>query len=346
MPSVELPIVRDVARLMERERFESPALVALASRLRDGEADASSRISALLRLVSLLNQRSNEVFALPSYAILWGTQFAMAIESWRNKHADKMRDWLAAMGDFEALVSLAAYAYEHPADPFPELLDSGSTLDATGLGHPLLNEETCVRNTVSLDTPGEFLIVSGSNMSGKSTFLRGIGLNVVLAWTGAPVRCRHLRVSPLRIGAAIRLQDSLIDGRSRFFAEMDRLRRMISIAGSTPPLLFLVDEIMSGTNSHDRRVAAEWVIRALTEEGSMGLITTHDLALTEIASTQDMRGHNVHFADASDGGGLQFDYQLRPGVVRNSNALNIVRMLGIKPKGPRSQDDQAVRNSG
>jgi DNA mismatch repair ATPase MutS len=164
-------------------------------------------------------------------------------------------------------------------------------------------------------------------MSGKSTFLRAIGLNAVLAYMGAPVRCAKLRLSMLEIGAAVRIQDSVVDGRSHFQAEIERLRRIIDAAGQRP-LLFLADEIMGGTNSHDRRIATEWVIRAPILRGAIGAISTQDLALTEIA-TNGLPGSNVHFEDSGESGKLEFDYKLRPGILTHSNALNIARMLGI-----------------
>lgn len=251
----------------------------------------------------------------------------MAVDRWYRRHGTDVLDYLAALGEFEALLSLAAYAFEHPRDAFPEIIDSGPLFDATQLGHPLLDESICVRNDVCLDAKTRFLIVSGSNMSGKSTFLRAIGTNAVLAWMGAPVRCAKLRLSELQIAAAIRVQDSITDGRSHFLAEMQRLRRIIDLAGAGT-LLFLADEIMSGTNSHDRRIAAEWVIRALVRRNAVGLITTHDLTLTEIA-TNGLPGRNVYFEDSGDGGELKFDYKLHSGLLTHSNALNIVRMLGI-----------------
>ena len=234
---------------------------------------------------------------------------------------------MAALGEFEALISLSTYSYEHPGDTVPLLVENGRVLEAEGLGHPLLDETSCVRNDLQLGDAVRFLIVSGSNMSGKSTFLRAIGLNVVLALMGAPVRCAKLRVSALTVGAAIRIQDSVIDGRSHFMAEMQRLRRMIELADQEP-LLFLADEIMSGTNSHDRRIATEWVIRALMLRGAIGAITTHDLALTEIA-TNGLPGRNVYFEDSGESGVLTFDYKLRQGVLSRSNALNIAHLLGI-----------------
>jgi DNA mismatch repair ATPase MutS len=164
-------------------------------------------------------------------------------------------------------------------------------------------------------------------MSGKSTFLRAIGMNTVLALMGAPVRCIKLTLSPLILGAAVRIQDSLIDGRSHFMAEMQRLRRMIEVAGEGC-LMFLADEIMGGTNSHDRRIATEWVLRAFVLRGSIGAISTHDLALTEIA-VNGLPGRNVFFEDSGDSGTLSFDYRLRDGILTRSNALNIAHILGI-----------------
>jgi DNA mismatch repair ATPase MutS len=262
-----------------------------------------------------------------SWCLLWCTQFSMSIDRWHRRHGTDLLNWLVALGEFEALLSLSGYSFEHPRDVFPDIADQGLTFDAEKLGHPFLDEKTCVPNDVKLGEDVRFLIVSGSNMSGKSTFLRAIGVNVVLARIGAPVRCAKLRLSDMEVAAAIRVQDSLTDGRSHFFAEMQRLRRMIDRAGETP-LLFLTDEIMSGTNSHDRRIAAEWVIRALVLRDAIGLITTHDLSLTEIAGN-GLPGRNVYFEDSGEAGKLNFDYKLRTGLLTRSNALNIAHMLGI-----------------
>ncbi len=341
--AVELPMVSEVLNLADRESFTSAKLVALADRMKG----ARMPIRSLRRLIKLLRERDNPWFTSLSYFLMWGTQFAMAIDRWRRRHGTQMLEWLAAVGELDALLSLSAYAYEHPSDTFPELLEEGRAIEAEGLGHPLLHESTSVRNDFQLGNDVQFLIVSGSNMSGKSTFLRAIGLNTVLAWMGAPVRCTKLRVSPLNVGAAVRVQDSVVDGRSHFLAEMQRLRRMIDVA-SEAPLLYLADEIMSGTNSKDRRIATEWVLRALVLRGAIGVVTTHDLSLTEIAS-DGLPGRNVHFEDTGESGNLVFDYKLRPGVLTHSNALNIAHMLGIDTaaiSGPTAEEhpsDPAAR---
>jgi len=327
LPSVELSVVCELLGIIEREQFTSAKLTALANRLKGGGSIASSRARRLSRLIRVLEERNSEWFAAVSWCLLWGTQFSITIDRWHRRHGSDLLEWLAVLGEFEALVSLSAYACEHPRDVFPEISEQGPIFDAEQLGHPLLDETLCVRNDAQLGEGVRFLIVSGSNMSGKSTFLRAIGLNAVLAWMGAPLRCTKLRLSRIEIAAAIRIQDSLTDGRSHFFAEIQRLRRMIDRAGEGP-LLFLADEIMIGTNSHDRRTAAEWVIRALVVRNAIGLVTTHDLTLTEIAAN-GLPGRNVYFEDSGEEGKLKFDYKLHSGLLTHSNALNIVRMLGI-----------------
>jgi DNA mismatch repair ATPase MutS len=174
------------------------------------------------------------------------------------------------------------------------------------------------------------MIVSGSNMSGKSTLLRTLGVNVALAQAGAPVRARRLRLSPLAVGASIHLTDSLQGGISRFYAEILRLRQILDLTAGRLPALFLVDEFLHGTNSHDRRIGAEALVRGLVVRGAIGLITTHDLALADIVETLGERAANVHFEDRIEDGRICFDYVLRPGVVSKSNAIELMRSVGLE----------------
>jgi DNA mismatch repair ATPase MutS len=190
-----------------------------------------------------------------------------------------------------------------------------------------------VPNDVSLGGPGvqapQVLVVSGSNMSGKSTLLRAVGVNVVLALAGAPVRARSLRLSPLAIGATLRIEDSLQEGHSRFFTEILRIRSIVDLTSGASPVLFLLDEILHGTNSYDRRIGAEAIVRALVGRGAIGLVTTHDLALTELTAALGSAAANVHFEDRVEGGAMVFDYTMRPGVVERSNALALMRAVGL-----------------
>jgi DNA mismatch repair ATPase MutS len=229
----------------------------------------------------------------------------------------------------EALSSLAALAYERPHWTAPELVEDGPLFEAEVLRHPLMNPNRAVPNSVRVGGHRPLLIVSGSNMSGKSTLLRAVGLNTVLAWAGSVVAAQRLRVSPVAVAASMRVVDSLQDGKSRFYAEITRLRQIMDLTGTKRPVLFLLDELLSGTNSHDRRIGAEAVVRTLVERGAIGFVTTHDLALTQIADSIDGRAVNVHFEDQLEAGQIHFDYTMRPGVVERSNALELMRAVGL-----------------
>lgn len=329
-PARDLGLLSDLLHRMEKQRFETPALQDLQRRLATSGLSASAEIARLRKLVSLLDWQRNLLFAPIAWAIFWSPQLAIAIERWRKVSGAHVREWIGGAGEFEALCSLAGYAHEHPADTFPELVErADGWFEAEALAHPLLAEGRSVRNDVRLGGDVRLLIVSGSNMSGKSTLLRAAGLNAVLAWAGAPVRAERLKLSPLLVGASIRVLDSLVDGRSRFYAEITRLRDIVRMAEGAGTVLFLVDELLSGTNSHDRRIGAAAIVGMLLDHGAVGMITTHDLALANIAADLSGRAVNVHFADSLQDGRLHFDYRLLPGVVERSNALDLMRSVGF-----------------
>ena len=269
------------------------------------------------------------MFAPIAWLLLLKPQLAVAVDRWHRKCGPAVVEWLR-VGEIEALAALATYAYEHPADPFPELAAQGRCSRPRGIGHPLLADETSVRNDVRLGGAGpRVIVVSGSNMSGKSTLLRSVGVNVVLALAGAPVRAARLRVSALVLGATLRVEDSLEAGQSRFYAEILRLRGIVESARGPLPLLFLLDEILHGTNSFDRRIGAEGIVAALVKLGAIGFVTTHDLALTELPSKMGAVAINMHFEDRLEDGKMVFDYRMRPGVVEHSNALALMRAIGL-----------------
>ena len=326
----ELDVLAHLLERIERERFAAPALVALRQKLQTGTTDASGAIRRLHRLVAVYEWQHNLMFLVLSLPFLVGTHLAWAIESWRLRYGRDIHEWLAAAGAFEAFASLSAYRYEHPDDPFPVIVDGPARFEGESLGHPLLAAERMVRNDVRLDATTRLLVVSGSNMSGKSTLLRTAGINAVLAQAGAPVRARALTLSPLALGATLRIQDSLQEGRSRFYAEITRIRQLADAAAGPRPLLFLLDELFHGTNSHDRLVGAAGVLRSLLDRGAIGLITTHDLALTAIADELAPRAVNIHFEDWFDAGEMRFDYRVKPGRVTRSNALALMRAVGLE----------------
>ena len=336
-PSHDLVLLAQLLRRLEQETFHAPLLQQLTARLKAGSEpnasspNASSKIAHLGRLGERLDWAENKVFGPVAFALLWTAQVAMAIERWRRASGRHIRAWIDVVGEFEALCSLAGYAYEHPDDVFPELADTaGGCFEAQALGHPLMKEAHSIRNDVHLGEETRLWIVSGSNMSGKSTLLRTIGINTVMAWAGAPVRATRLRISPLSLGASIRVQDSLEDGRSRFYAEITRLREIVALTKGPRTVLFLLDELLSGTNSHDRQIGAAAIVHALIDRAALGLITTHDLAVAHIADNLAGRAVNVHFADTLQNGELHFDYRLQPGVVERSNALDLMRSVGLE----------------
>jgi DNA mismatch repair ATPase MutS len=285
------------------------------------------------------------------------TQLAFAIERWRAHHGGAAAGWLEALGELEALASLGTYTFEHPDQPFPDIApdEEGPLYDGVNVSHPLLPAETRVGNDVRLDPRTRLWLVTGSNMSGKSTLLRTVGASTVLALAGAPVPATRLRLSHLRVGASLRTVDSLQAGVSRFFAEIKRLREVVALAESSRLTLFLLDEILHGTNSQDRFAGAAAITRTLVARQAVGLVTTHDLTLAKIVDSLDAAPSpsqvasvasvpsvpsvpsvasvpvaiNVHFEDVITADQLTFDYKLRPGVVTRGNALALMKLVGL-----------------
>jgi hypothetical protein len=341
----DLRLFSDLLTRVERERFTAPPLQALMTRLCSHTRQASQTIASLSTIVNFAGSRRNQAITLFAVPLMYTLNVALAAEKWRRAHGSVVRSWVDVIGDFEALLSFASYAHEHPDDPFPEFVDGPASFEGTDLGHPLIPAARCVRNDVSIAGQTRILLVSGSNMSGKSTLLRTVGINTALAMAGAPVRARSLKLTELQIGASIRINDSLHDGSSRFYAEITRLRQLFDLAGQSPTghgptchgrtchgrsLLFLLDELLQGTNSRDRRSGAEGIVRAFVARGAIGLISTHDLALTEFAGLPAGALRNVHFQDELHDGRMTFDFKLSDGVVTKSNAMELMRSIGLE----------------
>jgi hypothetical protein len=317
-------------RRIEAEKFQSPMLRQLQARLLTHGLAPSACIARLDTLADLDDSRHNwfvRVFDIP---LLYSMQIAFALERWRRTYGSGIEAWLAVVGEIETLASIAAYSYEHAQDPFPEFapVDDEPCFEGDALGHPLLPADKCVRNDVRLGGNSQVLLVSGSNMSGKSTYLRVVGINSVLAMMGAPVRAARLRLSRVAVGASMRVSDSLQKGISHFYAEIKRLRQVVDLS-STQPTLFLLDEVLQGTNSHDRRVGTEGVLRTLIHNSAIGLVTTHDLALTSLEEVFSERVRNAHFQERFEDDRLSFDYRLRPGVVTTSNGVELMKSIGL-----------------
>jgi len=326
----DLGLLRELLARIERERFTTPRLAELEARICTAGEPPSRLIARLNRYIAARDSLRNEFVRPFALLLLVRSQAAVAIDRWHAAHRATLAEWLHAVGEIEAFSSLATYAFEHPGDPSPELRGGTPIFEADALAHPLLPSRSAVPNDVRLGGGGpHVLVVSGSNMSGKSTLLRAIGINAVLALAGAPVRAARLAISPLAIGATIRIGDSLQEGHSRFYTEILRIRDIVARSRGGSPVLFLLDEILHGTNSHDRRIGAEAIVSSLVGAGAIGSITTHDLALTGLAVTLGPRAANVHFEDRIENGKMVFDYTMRPGVVERSNAIALMRAVGL-----------------
>jgi hypothetical protein len=326
----DLDSLAEVLRRIEAEKFASPRLQQLQSLLLTHGLPPSECIARLDTLSDLEDSRHNWFVRLFDVPLLYSLQLAFALERWRRNYGGKIDVWLDVVAEIETLASLGAYAYEHSEDPFPEFAPAGGTPCFAGeaLAHPLLPAARCVRNDAALGGKNQVLLVSGSNMSGKSTYLRVIGINAVLAMMGAPVRAARLRLSHLSVGASMRVADSLQQGISHFYAEIKRVRQVIDLSAAQPSL-FLLDEILQGTNSDDRRVGTQGILRTLIRNSAIGLVTTHDLALTSLEEIFPDRMTNVHFQEKFEDDKLSFDYRLRRGVVTTSNGIELMRSIGL-----------------
>jgi DNA mismatch repair ATPase MutS len=330
LPSFELQLLGPLLDRFEKLHFECGLLKSLQAQLGASSSLPSKQIRVLHLWAWLLDLRQFEYFALPASLLLWGTNLAICIERWRQRNREGLARWLDSLGQFEALLCLARYCYENPDHTFAVLKPDASPLfQAKALGHPLLDRRSCVPCDIRLDAKGvQLMMVSGSNMSGKSTLLRSVGLNSVLALAGAPVRAAQLQISPLQIGCSISVQDSLLQARSRFQAEVERLKYVLALS-LRANVLFLLDEMLGGTNSADRLFGARAVIEQLAASGAVGIVTTHDLALTEVEKVSGGRAINVHFEEQYENDEMRFDYRMRPGVLTRTNGFNVMAALGL-----------------
>ncbi len=332
-------------------RFEDPLLAELRSSLigsagarADSDAPADSEAPAhalerLFRLVELANVRYNSQIHYPlNILTLWDIHVLVRMERWKAQHGMALRGWMVALGRADALSALASLAHAHPDWAFPEIADGHATgpprMEAKRLGHPLLAPETAVRNDVSLGPPGSLLLVTGSNMSGKSTLLRAIGANVILAGAGGPVCAEAMSLPVADLRTSMRIRDSLEEGISYFMAELKRLKTVCDAASaaSEKPVLYLLDEMLQGTNTAERQIAARRILHHLLDQNAIGAVTTHDLTLADSEDLEE-RSVLVHFRESlepSEGGPpINFDYRLRPGIATSTNALRLMEIMGL-----------------
>jgi len=325
----DLALLAAIVSILEKEPVTATKFTQLLARLARSGAIASQAIRNLSKRLAWFDSRHNLFVRILDPFLFYTPHCVLAIDTWRKRHGAAVREWLAVTGEMEALSSFAVYAYEHPADTFPQIVENGPYFEAQEIAHPLLARDKSIPNDLKLDRQLQLLVISGPNMAGKSTFIRSIGINAVLAQAGAPVCARRMALSSLQVTASICILDSLQGGLSRFYAEISRLKQIDELSQKNTPVLFLLDELLSGTNSYDRRIGTESFVRSLLARGAIGLVTTHDLALAEIAERIGLTAANSHFEDTFEDGKLHFDYKLTPGIVQTTNALLLMRSIGL-----------------
>ena len=329
------------------QSFTAPLLRAIQGDLAGGDANAADEMRRLGRVMLAADLRRSIFFIVIQAATLWTVHTLWLLEAWQARAGHVARGWLERLSEIEALAALGALAFDNPDWTFPEIVEGGTPLfTARELAHPLLPPETRVANDVAIGPPGSFLLVTGSNMSGKSTLLRAVGMNVALAQTGAPVCSASLRMPPLAMATSMRVQDSLERGVSYFMAELQRIKEVVEAtrethdAGRFTPL-FLLDEILHGTNTTERQIAVRRIIPHLLALGAIGAVSTHDLLLAQAPEIAGL-AHEVHFTESfhrgEDGPVMRFDYLLRPGIATTTNALKLMEIVGLPVEEPPGDD--------
>lgn len=317
----------EVLKLLEKESFSSEELKRITEIMFSQGQSSIEAIKELDKITQLINVRSGGISNLLLNAVfLWDYQCIFLLEKWKEKYGEKVKDWIEGIGEIESLISFSVLNNINPHITFPEIVDGKSRIIAEELGHPLINMGDRVDNDIKLDN--EIFIITGSNMSGKTTFLRTMGINLVLAYNGAGVCAKSMELTLLGIVTSMRIVDDLKGGISTFYGEILRIKRIIDRAEAQDNMIFLIDEIFTGTNSMDRILGAKNVIGNLNKDNIIGMITTHDLELCTLDSKERIR--NFYFEDKYDGNTIKFDYKIKPGKSTSTNARNLMNLAGIK----------------
>lgn len=321
----------ELLRAIENERFSSGILLLLQSNVRQGGSCASRQTSRLMRIINNLDQRYNVFgYAIMNGFFLWDMRQIDSASRWMALNAGKVAGWDDAIAGFDAFCALAVFRFNNPSYVFPSLDHTGDTVvEAVDAGHPLIPAGKCVCNSVERLPLHSFFVVTGANMAGKSTYLRTVAVNYLLALVGAPVFAKRMVFSPATLFTGLRTSDSLADGASYFFAELSRLQQLVKRAEGGEKMLVILDEILRGTNSVDKQKGSLGLVRKLVELPVAGIIATHDLALGSLADAFPDRIKNFRFEAELSGGSLSFSYRIMPGIAQNANAYYLMRTMGI-----------------
>lgn len=325
----ELENYAALLKCIETEDFNAPLLLDLKDKLKSGKETASKQVKIFSGIADRIKLRYSFIHIVINILTLYDLYNFIKLEEWKGKNGLALKRWLDVIGEFEALSSLAGMAYDNPDWMYPEIVDGPPLFEATDLGHPLISRDARVPNDVSFPGPGTIFVITGSNMSGKSTYLRTIGINLILAYAGAPVCAGRMRCSVMNVYSSMQIHDNLEQRISTFYAELKRIKVIVDAAVAGQPVLVLLDEIFKGTNSRDRITGAKTVVKKLCSLSVLGLITTHDLELGVLEEECPRCVSNYHFTDEITGNQINFDYRLKPGLSQTTNAIALMRMVGI-----------------
>lgn len=314
---------------IEQQNFESKKLATLKSRFSHDSFSASHKIHQLSRILDWLNARNNAFYFLFNIILLLDIRLLLIAEKWKAQAQADASKWFDAISEIEALTSLAGFAHAHPHYTFPQLSSAPHVYQATAIGHPLLKRHARVANDFQLEGKGNIIVLTGSNMSGKSTFLRTLGINAVLAFMGSCACASALTIGRFQVFTSMRTLDSLEESVSSFYAELRRLKQLLDMVNEATPVFFMLDEILKGTNSHDRHKGAAALIHQLAKQNAFGLVSTHDLELGTLA-TQSDNILNYSFTSTIEKGEINFDYKLRQGICESFNATELMKKMGIE----------------
>ena len=320
-----LKVYYNMLKLIEKNKFHCTYLKSI------NITSSSKSIDKLTRISGLISMRNSSIYMVINILFLWDYQCLIRLEKWKNQYGDNLKTWIDSIGEIEALSSLSLIHFDHPEWVFPNILDGKSQMSAVELGHPLLSEKR-VYNDVTIKDPSNILLITGSNMSGKSTFLRTIGINLILSYTGSPVCAKSFNTSIMEIYTCMRISDNLEESISSFYAELIRIKMIVSASKEGKQIFFLLDEIFKGTNSLDRHTGAKILIKQLQSCGAVGLVSTHDLELGELEKESTQKVKNYHFREYYKNNQIHFDYKLRPGVSTTRNALYLIKLAGLDIK--------------
>ena len=329
--AAEMEVMSDSIRWIEQSKFKSDLLLSLQDAYLENGHYASKAMKQLKGIVARLDYRLNPVVFIPLAILLqWDLQQIIGLENWKKKYKEKVVNWFCTLGELETINSFATLHFNHPEWCFPELLSEHFSMNGKQVGHPLIKAESRVNNDIHIGHKKELMLITGSNMAGKSTYLRSIGINVVFAMAGAPVCAESFSLSPVQLITSMRITDNLEENTSTFYAELKKLKEVIERVNQKEKVFILLDEILRGTNSLDRHTGSKALIQQLIEQEAIGIIATHDVELSKLKAEYPDNLFNYYFDAAIQSDELFFDYLLKEGVCASLNASILMRKIGIR----------------